>query len=220
MAGFSSMRITSLPWLTAAGAKRTASLMTTVPVRELTITRAATGAGETASISISAMMPDLMSLPCGKASSMLTPSAMVAIPALVACAAALHDDVRIQPKRHETGWTESARLWCAIVGNPSVKKSPAIRRATRRLRKIDADLGEQNARLQADYADQLEQHKEAKKEARKTGATCPAPERPALQRMIVEDVFVNPGEDPVPEDVKASAVADEEKAIARLSRRV
>jgi hypothetical protein len=116
--------------------------------------------------------------------------AMVAIPALVACAAALHDGVRIQPKRHETGWTESARLWCAIVGTPSVKKSPAIRRATRRLRKIDADLAQENARKAADYADQLEQHKEAKKEAKKTGQTLPAPERPALARMIVEDITV------------------------------
>lgn len=117
--------------------------------------------------------------------------AMVAIPALVTCAAALHDDVRIQPKRHETGWTESARLWCAIVGTPSVKKSPAIRRATKRLRKIDADLAEENARLAADRADQLEQYKEAKKQAKKDGTPIgQAPERPAMSRMIVEDITV------------------------------
>ena len=70
----------SLPWLTAAGDNRTASLMTTVPVRLFTITRAATGAGVTASISISAIRLDRKSLPCGRASSMLTPSAMVAMP--------------------------------------------------------------------------------------------------------------------------------------------
>lgn len=116
--------------------------------------------------------------------------AMVAIPALVACAAALHDGVRIQPKRHETGWTESSRLWCAIVGTPSVKKSPAIRRATKRLRKIDADLAETNARRAADYAEQMEQHKEAKKEAKKQGVSLPTPERPAMERMIVEDITV------------------------------
>jgi hypothetical protein len=105
--------------------------------------------------------------------------AMVAIPALVACASALHDDVRIQPKRFETGWTESARLWCAIVGTPSVKKSPAIRRATKRLRKIDADLSQENARQAADYASQMEQFKEAKKEAKKTGTYIQEPEKPA-----------------------------------------
>jgi hypothetical protein len=116
--------------------------------------------------------------------------AMVAIPALVACAAALHDDIKIQPKRHEPGWTESARLWCAVVGAPSVRKTPAIKRATKRLRKIDIDLHEQNARLQADHAEQMEQFKEAKKEARKTGSAIPAPERPACPRMVVEDITV------------------------------
>lgn len=115
---------------------------------------------------------------------------MVAIPALVACAAALTDDVKIQPKRHEPGWTESARLWCAIVGNPSVKKSPAIRRATKRLRKIDIDLHEQNARSMADHAEQMEQYKEAKKEAKKTGSYIAPPEQPPCPRMVVEDITV------------------------------
>ena len=116
---------------------------------------------------------------------------MIAIPAIVACAAALHDGVTIQPKRHETSWTESARLWCAIVGAPSVRKSPAIRRATKRLRKIDADLAEGNAKLAADYADQAEQYKDAKKEAKKSGGmSVPAPEKPPMERMIVEDITV------------------------------
>lgn len=118
-------------------------------------------------------------------------ASMIALPALVACAAALHDGVVIQPKRHETGWTESARLWCAIVGAPSVKKSPAIRRATKRMRKIDADLSDQNGREQADYQNQLEQHKEAKKDLRKQGGgNIPTPDRPPVRRMIVEDVTV------------------------------
>lgn len=116
--------------------------------------------------------------------------AMAAIPALVACAAALHDGVRIQPKRHETGWTESARLWCAVVGSPSVRKTPAIKRATKRLRKIDMDLHDENARQLADYAQQMEQFKEAKKEARKTGDYVKAPDAPAATRMVVEDITV------------------------------
>ena len=117
--------------------------------------------------------------------------AMVAIPALVSCAAALHDDVKIQPKRYETGWTESARLWCAIVGTPSVKKSPAIRRATKRLRKIDMNLADENAKQAAEYASQMEQHKEAKKEVKKAGGGyLPEPKRPAMARMIVEDITV------------------------------
>jgi len=138
-----------------------------------------------------AMLPDVLwgyAAECGELIGV--EPAMVAIPALVSCAAALHDGVRIQPKRHETGWTESARLWCAIVGTPSVKKSPAIRRATKRLRKIDADLAHENASKAADYAEQMEQHKEAKKEAKKTGVSLPTPERPQMKRMIVEDITV------------------------------
>lgn len=117
--------------------------------------------------------------------------AMVAIPALVTCAAALHDDIKIQPKRHETGWTESARLWCAVVGAPSVKKSPSIKRATRRLRKIDIELHDQNVASQAQYLDALETHKEHKKEAKKAGAPVQAaPEAPKQTRMVVEDITI------------------------------
>ena len=115
---------------------------------------------------------------------------MIAMPALVACAAALHDGVRIQPKRHETGWTESARLWCALVGSPSIKKSPAIKRATRRLRKIDMDLHDDNDKLAARYGAELEQFKDAKKEAKKTGEVVKAPDQPKMTRIVVEDITV------------------------------
>jgi ATP-binding cassette subfamily B protein len=40
------------------------------------------------------------------------------------------------------------------------------------------------------------------------------------QRMIAEDVYVNPGEDPVTEADRPVASVDENQAIARLSRRV
>lgn len=115
---------------------------------------------------------------------------MVAIPALVSCAAALHDDIKIQPKRHEPDWLESARLWCAIVGSPSVKKTPAIKRATKRVRKIDIDLHEQNSALMARHAEQMEHYKEAKREAKKTGQYVPEPEAPPKHRLVVEDITV------------------------------
>lgn len=138
------------------------------------------------------MLPDSIAAYARECSELIgVDPSMIAIPAIVACAAALHDGIQIQPKRHETSWTESARLWCAIVGSPSIKKSPAIRRATKRLRKIDADLAETNAKLAADYAEQTEQFKDAKKEAKKSGGLgVPAPERPAMARMIVEDITV------------------------------
>ena len=117
--------------------------------------------------------------------------AMIAIPALVSCASAMTDEIRLQPKRHDFGWTESARLWCAVVGAPSVKKSPSIKRATKRLRKIDMDLHENNTANQASYNDAFEQWKEDKKDAKKHGGAVPAPpEAPKNTRMVVEDITV------------------------------
>ena len=116
--------------------------------------------------------------------------AMIAIPALVACASALHDGIQLQVKRHEEGWRESARLWCAVVGNPSIKKSPSIKRATSRLRKIDGDLHDINERAMAKHMAEQELYKEAKKEAKKTGESVTAPEQPKRERMVVEDVTV------------------------------
>lgn len=55
----------------------------------------------------------------------------MALATLIACAAAIHEDWKMQPKRRDTTWVESARLWGAIVGPPSVLKSPVIAVATR-----------------------------------------------------------------------------------------
>ena len=117
--------------------------------------------------------------------------AMLAMPALVACAAAIHDGIEIQPKRHERQWRESARLWCAVVGPPSVRKSPSIKRATSRLRKINKDLVEDNIRRQAEHSAAMEEYREAKKAAKRADEAPPSmPEEPQLSRMIVEDITV------------------------------
>jgi hypothetical protein len=116
---------------------------------------------------------------------------MIAMPAIVACAAVIHDGIEVQPKRYETGWRESARLWCAVVGSPSVRKSPSLKRSTSRLRKINVELGERNRRKQADYDRQVEDWKEAKRQAKTNKEPPPpAPEEPPKERLIVEDVTV------------------------------
>lgn len=63
----------------------------------------------------------------------------LAMAALVACAAAIPDQVKVKVKRHEN-WTESARLWTALVGTPSTGKSPIISATTGPLRKLDNDM--------------------------------------------------------------------------------
>src|SRR5262245_4638636 len=62
----------------------------------------------------------------------------LAVAALTVCAAAIPDSIELQVKRHDRGWTESARLWAALVGMPSTKKTPTLREAVRPLARIDA----------------------------------------------------------------------------------
>ena len=63
----------------------------------------------------------------------------LAVAALVTCAAALPDQVQIKVKRHDD-WKESPRLWAALVGPPSAKKSPIIAAATEPLCRLDIEM--------------------------------------------------------------------------------
>ena len=53
----------------------------------------------------------------------------LAMAALAVSAAALPDYVKLQPKKHDPNWVKSARIWVALIGLPSTKKTPIIRRA-------------------------------------------------------------------------------------------
>lgn len=64
----------------------------------------------------------------------------LAMSALAVCAAAIPDRICLQVKRHDPTWRESARLWVALIGAPSTKKSPIMNAALRPLAKIDAQL--------------------------------------------------------------------------------
>jgi hypothetical protein len=63
----------------------------------------------------------------------------IAVAALTVCGAAIPDSIELQVKEHERGWTESARLWVALIGLPSTKKSPTLRVVSHALVRIDKD---------------------------------------------------------------------------------
>lgn len=73
----------------------------------------------------------------------------LAMAALTTCAAAISDGVYVQVKQHDRSWTESARIWTALIGPPSTKKSPIIGAAIKPLAKIDNHLVRQ---WQSDWA--------------------------------------------------------------------
>jgi len=61
-----------------------------------------------------------------------------AVPAIVAVASAIGNQVRIMPKAHDD-WTITPNLWGAIVGRPGTMKSPAILEAIKPLNRLVAD---------------------------------------------------------------------------------
>lgn len=101
----------------------------------------------------------------------------LAMAAITVCAAAIPDSIKIQPKQYDESWTESARIWTALIGAPSAKKSPVINEATRPLRAIDRTLFQQYTAAKMAY-DALD------KDQRK------ATEAPRHTRIRLEDTTI------------------------------
>ena len=99
----------------------------------------------------------------------------LAMAALVVCSALISDRIQLRMKRHDT-WTESARLWGALVGLPSTKKSPIVSAAVKPLFAIDAELAGEYREAKAEY-DRL-----------KDSAERPA--MPRNRRLRIEDTSV------------------------------
>lgn len=74
----------------------------------------------------------------------------LAMAALAACAAAIPDYVKLRPKKYDT-WSEAARIWVALIGLPSTKKSPTIYRAARPILRIDAQMWREYLKAKAKY---------------------------------------------------------------------
>ena len=97
----------------------------------------------------------------------------LAVGALAVCAAAIPDGIKLQPKKHDTGWQESARLWVALVGSPSTMKTPMMAAAVKPLRRIDNEMARDNQRAMAEWL------RLPKEEQRKT----PRPKQPRAMMM-------------------------------------
>lgn len=143
-------------------------------------------------------------LPAALATFILDQSAIIgsdpgilAISAMVSCAAVTHDRIKAQPKRYEFGWRESARLWGTFVGDPSVKKTPPLNRATAHLRKMNMQFAEDGAEAMARYKiakkvyDAAERHYiDAQAKNKPTAPLYDPPERPPIRRVIVQDATI------------------------------
>ena len=100
----------------------------------------------------------------------------LAMAALVTCAAAIPDQVQIKVKRYDD-WCESARLWTALIGPPSAKKSPIISAATEPLCRLDVDMMREWQKEAATYNALPPDEKKGK-------------QRPLQTRLRIEDATV------------------------------
>ena len=119
--------------------------------------------------------------------------AVIAMTAIVCTAACIHDEIQIYPRRHDQTWTESARLWAAILGDPSTKKTPGMSKGMRPVKKIDMEWSEQARKEHAQWLERMEEYKAASKEAkRKNEPTTMEPpgEEPPQYRIMLEDTTV------------------------------
>lgn len=114
-------------------------------------------------------------------------SAIVGMSALAVTAACLDDRIKIQPKRHDPTWTESARLWITPVGDPSTMKSPGISKAMAPAFKINAEWRKEADRKWKAYE---QAQRRWDKKAAKEDNPGPPPEPPHIKRLVYEDATV------------------------------
>jgi hypothetical protein len=98
----------------------------------------------------------------------------LAMAALTVCAAATPDHVTLQPKKHDYDWVEAMRIWTALIGLPSVLKSPIISRVSKPVFQIDA-------RMWGEYSAAKQHYDELSKEERRNAT------RPVQTRLRLED---------------------------------
>jgi hypothetical protein len=134
--------------------------------------------------------------------------ATVALTALVSCAAVISDDWQIQPKRYDDTWTEAPRLWGAIVGAPSILKSPVLRACTRPIEKLEIEGREAHDGEMATYKLALAAWKKAKDDK-------PEPKHPVLQRYLVENLTTEALSEVLRSDAMATQRAPARKVLVR-----
>ena len=135
--------------------------------------------------------------------------ASLALAALVALASVAHEDFALQPKRLDDTWSENPRIWGAIVGDPSILKTPVVRTTTRPI-----DLLEKQAR---DRHAAAVQRNKAELKAWKDAGSDPAsePRLPPMQRYLVEGATIEALSEALRDEFQARQCAPAGKVLVR-----
>jgi Protein of unknown function (DUF3987) len=131
----------------------------------------------------------------------------VTLTAIVTCSAIIPDDWQLQPKRRDYLWTEAARLWGAIVGPPSILKTPVLAACTRPIDRLESDARKQ-------WQEDMRQWRAAAATAKSQGHdfTDPEPKRP---RCLVESTTIEALQEVLRDDEDAHFTAPAKKVLVR-----
>ena len=135
--------------------------------------------------------------------------ASVALASLVSIASVVNDAWQLQPKQRDDDWTEAPRLWGAIVGDPSILKSPVIRACTKPLDVLDAEARQRHASDMRQYEKDMAAWKKAGSEPDQE------PRAPLLDRYIVEGTTMEALSEVLRSDGDAKQRAPAAKVLVR-----
>jgi hypothetical protein len=131
----------------------------------------------------------------------------VTLSAIVTCSAVISDEWRLQPKRYDYLWTENARLWGAIVGPPSILKTPVLVACTRPIDHLESEARKQ-------WQEDLRRWRKAEAAAKAEGRdfTDPEPKRP---RWLVESTTIEALQEVLRDDEGGRFTAPAKKVLVR-----
>jgi len=133
----------------------------------------------------------------------------VALAALVSLASVIDENWRVQPKAKDWSWTEQARIWGAVVGDPSILKSPVLKAATAPIDRLDIAARKRHAAA-------MQKHK-ADMKVWKDAGSDPAqePKLPKLDRYLVEGTTIEALSEVLRDDFEAKQNAPSGKVLVR-----
>jgi hypothetical protein len=135
--------------------------------------------------------------------------AAVALCAVVACASVASDAWAIQPKVHDDTWTEQARLWGAVVGDPSIRKTPILKACTRPIDDLEEAARKRHAEAMAAHRFAVGKLKADKVPAEQH------PPAPRLDRYLVEGTTIEALSEALRDDEEAKQRAPGGKVLIR-----
>lgn len=132
----------------------------------------------------------------------------VAMSCLAATASVMSDDWKVQPKRHDYTWNESPRIWIAILGDPSILKTPILAACTKPIDKLEAAARRR-------HADAMRQYKQRLADWKKDKENGVEPMQPKLDRFLIEGATVEAISEVLRDDDEATMNAPAGKVLCR-----